>query len=1119
MHDRQSGPASEEGGRELSAVSYNLYGIGAKWRNVEQLTSEGKLFVGLQETGLDPKEPPPPIPQTHKMWRAEDEAEPKRGVMLLMSKSVGGRQYRHKVRGGSELWVWSSGFPFSERRPGLVGVLHVKGQQPKVIKRIGRFLAKAIKKYDIVFMTDLNARLHAAVDTTQPYEGIGHNDYLSRILRHLHGHIGSYDDTDPGSHIFGEHLYAIDFVIASDFIRSCDPKVRVRTDLIGSDHLAVEGTWSDVTPRHTRAEQSRKLSEREHDRVAARVLKEVTTNPPESIDELTSKISAQIRQAAAKPRKAFRFDETTELRRLRRLAERAIANRQQLPPDAAKARIWQTRHDLQEARKLDAYARWQKKLERLAELGERDPRIYFRESKGLAKMRQHQPSDYELKTADGNTVSGEQAEDWLVDHFLKILSPRAEHDPEFLDGMKRAQEEALERNPLHDLATWGAIFDPFSEEEIGQALMRQSSYTATGPDNISIYVWKQLWQDGRFRQTLTELLSKVLSEGKFPDNWRDSWLIPLAKIAAPKVPKDFRGIALTQCVYRIFMKALNGRLVGILEATGGLSGEQYGFRRFRSTVDAVAAILELVQRRLDKKLETCAVFLDYSTAYDSVNMEALRTALLCAGLPQSLVTFLCSCYASSAVTIKFPSGSLRTFSGTSGLRQGCPLAPLMFSLVIEQLLRVLHTLDGLTVPGITPQILSDCNCNNPINTFFFADDGTMVAPTEFALQQLTNRASKWSTKFGLQLNPAKCVSLRFCRSRKMEPLHIWINDEQLPCQETFKLLGCMVDRKASLKSVSEHRLEQTKKQVDMLTPFCKKLSYAESTVRRRLCKAVVEGSVFFSSELWAWGPAITTARNAVGLMGLRILGLSRQSNHHIGMLEAGLSDIGAVSLAKRMNWDHRISWGKPSPTKALWVTASASASVMGKIWTQLHATNWGPEERERLRGQERQRLLNEWTTENLQALDSTQPEVLTYVTDYWLSEGQDCGRTYKVGAVRALQRLRANAFWFWPRLQHVIGITSEWGCLACQSVEKETRQHFLLQCPAWAAARETHLQGVLQPHRDDDGEESVKRLLGGNSRNVGEWKTTGPAVLAYLAEVVPARTKIIQAEQTKPKPV
>ena len=51
-----------------------------------------------------------------------------------------------------------------------------------------------------------------------------------------------------------------------------------------------------------------------------------------------------------------------------------------------------------------------------------------------------------------------------------------------------------------------------------------------------------------------------LSSGNYPSRWSESFLVPIFKSEKPKLPQNYRGIAVANCFGRIFNSILNTRL-------------------------------------------------------------------------------------------------------------------------------------------------------------------------------------------------------------------------------------------------------------------------------------------------------------------------------------------------------------------------------------------------------------------------------------------------------------------------------------------------------------------------------------------------------------------------------
>ena len=68
---------------------------------------------------------------------------------------------------------------------------------------------------------------------------------------------------------------------------------------------------------------------------------------------------------------------------------------------------------------------------------------------------------------------------------------------------------------------------------------------------------------------LLKIYNKLWTEGKFPDIWRQTTVIPIPKPGEDNSdPQNCRPISLTSCLCKIMERMLNDRLVLYLESNG-----------------------------------------------------------------------------------------------------------------------------------------------------------------------------------------------------------------------------------------------------------------------------------------------------------------------------------------------------------------------------------------------------------------------------------------------------------------------------------------------------------------------------------------------------------------------
>ena len=94
-------------------------------------------------------------------------------------------------------------------------------------------------------------------------------------------------------------------------------------------------------------------------------------------------------------------------------------------------------------------------------------------------------------------------------------------------------------------------------------------------------------------------------------------------------------------------------------------------------------IIEKVVKKNKKKLFTA--FIDFSKAYDTVNRTKLFERLQSLGINGIFLNNLRAMYAITKYKIKLKTGFLDAISSNLGLKQGCPLSPMLFNLYIDDM--------------------------------------------------------------------------------------------------------------------------------------------------------------------------------------------------------------------------------------------------------------------------------------------------------------------------------------------------------------------------------------------------------------------------------------------------
>ncbi|GKE52490.1 RNA-directed DNA polymerase, eukaryota, partial [Tanacetum coccineum] len=173
-----------------------------------------------------------------------------------------------------------------------------------------------------------------------------------------------------------------------------------------------------------------------------------------------------------------------------------------------------------------------------------------------------------------------------------------------------------------------------------------------GPDGFTFGFYRRYWNI--IEKDVVDAVTCFFCQGYFPKGTNSSFVTLIPKIPNANMVKDFRPISLIGSMYKIIAKILANRLVMVL---GDLVNEvHYAFVADRQILDGPFILNELIQWCKKKKKQSLIFKIDFEKAYDSI-----RGSVIVNGSPTDEFQFY------------------------KGLKQGYPLSPFLFILVMETL--------------------------------------------------------------------------------------------------------------------------------------------------------------------------------------------------------------------------------------------------------------------------------------------------------------------------------------------------------------------------------------------------------------------------------------------------
>ena len=282
---------------------------------------------------------------------------------------------------------------------------------------------------------------------------------------------------------------------------------------------------------------------------------------------------------------------------------------------------------------------------------------------------------------------------------------------------------------------------PFTGEEVLKAIRGTKPGTAPGPDGVSLAEIANLDKTGYL---LAAMFNTWLLLGRLPSGLKAnrSILLPKGSDNLNDIG-NWRPLTLSSVILRLYSRALAARLADNVS----LNPRQKGFIKGSNLAENIELVKALCERSKTQGEPLAVLFLDLAKAFDTVPHDLIQQALRRVGVCSSFLEIVKDMYSESFTSFRVRNGETGKIFMRSGVKQGDPMSPILFNLVLDPLLTKLEQDgEGVAMEGA-----------GSICSLAYADDSCLVSNSHKGMQRNLDIAVKYFNSTGLRLNVKKSI--------------------------------------------------------------------------------------------------------------------------------------------------------------------------------------------------------------------------------------------------------------------------------------------------------------------------------------------------------------------------
>ena len=378
-------------------------------------------------------------------------------------------------------------------------------------------------------------------------------------------------------------------------------------------------------------------------------------------------------------------------------------------------------------------------------------------------------------------------------------------------------------------------YDYITRRKVELSLMRFKPGKAPGPDGIQPLVFRYFPEP--FLDRLTFIYECCIHFRYTPKLWQESTVVFIPKPGKKdyRVTKNHRPIVLSNFMLKGLERLITWKMDKNL-VYHPIHRNQHGFQVGKGTEGALSGTCDYIERYVLTRGYCLGLFLDISSAYDSMDIEQIRNSLYLHGGQEDLVEWYYNYLARRILRISLHGDRLSYVCG-QGFPQGGVASAKFWIIAFNPAIEIINR------HMVVGQGYAD-----DLAAVFGGREPDVLIPR---MQEVLDELVEWGESCNLTFNPDKTVAVGFTRGRKYTfDQQLTIHGQPVQYVDQVRYLGLILDKRLNWTAHLDHKLKANKKFLHKMIKIAKTAWGPKPHLMRWTWTCVIRPNFIYGSLLW-----------------------------------------------------------------------------------------------------------------------------------------------------------------------------------------------------------------------------------------------------------------------------